>query len=343
MTGVAGQALKPPFARAWKFQAAAPVKATACLSGGNVYIGDGDGVFHCLALESGDPRWSFTTEGPIEGSACAADGLVVFGSGDGFVYALDAAGGGLKWKFETDGEVLGGATAFQAADGAWRFVIGSYDYSVYCFDSAGNKLWSYETTNYVNGAPTVADGKVYFGGCDGFVYTLDAETGKEAGKVEVSSYISNSAAVRDGVAYVGHYGNACVAVDAAAGKVLWSFSERGFGFFAAPAVGDDFVLAGSRDKRLYRLDRTTGEKVWEFKTGGIVDSSPVVAGDTVLVGSEDGFVYALGLGDGAEKWSYEIGEAVISSPAVASGFVVIGADDGGVYAFREAPAAAEAP
>ena len=30
----------------------------------------------------------------------------------------------------------------------------------------GKLKWKYETQNYVNGAPGIADGKIYFGGCD---------------------------------------------------------------------------------------------------------------------------------------------------------------------------------
>jgi len=37
------------------------------------------------------------------------------------------------------------------------------------------------------------------------------------------------------------------------------------------------VYAGSQDHNVYALDATTGTKVWNYKTRGIVSSSPTVA------------------------------------------------------------------
>ncbi|MDG2124089.1 MAG: PQQ-binding-like beta-propeller repeat protein, partial [Verrucomicrobiales bacterium] len=290
MSGLSAGALKVPLKKVWTFQAGDPVMGTAVIADGLVYIGDGEGMMYCLKAADGKKVWEYESEGPIEGSACVAEGMLVFGSGDGLVYALDAKSGEFRWKYETDGEVLGGVNSFvDKKSGETRVVVGSYDYLVYCFEvKSGEKRWSFETTNYVNGAPTVAEGKVFFGGCDGFVYMVGASGGEEAGKVEIESYISNSVAVRDSVAYVGHYGNAVTAVDLKAGKVKWNYAEQNYPFFAAPAVGEDFVIAASRDKRVYRLDRESGDKVWAFKTGGEVDSSPVVVGEVVLFGSSDG-------------------------------------------------------
>jgi outer membrane protein assembly factor BamB len=50
---------------------------------------------------------------------------------------------------------------------------------------------------------------------------------------------------------------------------------------------------GSFDKKLYCLKATSGEKVWEFATGGWVFSSPVVSNGYVYAGSDDGKVYCL--------------------------------------------------
>ena len=47
---------------------------------------------------------------------------------------------------------------------------------------------------------------------------------------------------------------------------------------------------GSRDKRVYALDRATGKRVWDFATDGRVDSSPVVAGQRVYFGSQAGWI-----------------------------------------------------
>jgi hypothetical protein len=54
------------------------------------------------------------------------------------------------------------------------------------------------------------------------------------------------------------------------------------------------VYVGSSDTKVYALNGGTGQKLWEFQTGGEVSSSPAIGADgTLYVGSSDGKVYAL--------------------------------------------------
>ena len=108
---------------------------------------------------------------------------------------------------------------------------------------------------------------------------------------------------------------------------------RSHATFSSPAVGENVVVLGGRDKRVHCVGRDSGKAIWTFQTLGEVDSSPVICGDKVVFGSEDGRFYMVKLSDGSEVWSYEIGQSITSSPAVAKGMVVVGCDDGYVYAF----------
>ena len=101
---------------------------------------------------------------------------------------------------------------------------------------------------------------------------------------------------------------------------------------SSPAINDDVVLIGGRDKRLHCIDRAKGEERWLFPTRGEVDSSPVLCKDGgVIFGSGDGRLYCVNVADGKERWAYEIGSPVPGSPAVAHGAIVVGAEDGNVY------------
>jgi outer membrane protein assembly factor BamB len=51
---------------------------------------------------------------------------------------------------------------------------------------------------------------------------------------------------------------------------------------------------GSLDNNTYALNAYTGAKLWNYTTGGYVDSSPAVVNGVVYVGSNDGNVYAIG-------------------------------------------------
>ena len=47
------------------------------------------------------------------------------------------------------------------------------------------------------------------------------------------------------------------------------------------------------------MNATNGVKLWNYTTGGDVDSSPAVVGGVVYVGSDDDNVYALNAANGS--------------------------------------------
>jgi outer membrane protein assembly factor BamB len=59
-------------------------------------------------------------------------------------------------------------------------VVGSYDNFVHCINAkTGKVVWTFETQNYVNGVPTISEGKyVVIGGCDSVLYVIGLEDGK---------------------------------------------------------------------------------------------------------------------------------------------------------------------
>ncbi len=345
MTGRSATKLVFPLTLAWSAEVGNKAKkegvvATPITHEGKVYVGAQNGKFACLELETGKTLWRVEKKGFFEGSAAVADGLVIAGCGDSFIYAWKITDGSEAWKFETDGEIHAGVNLWKDANGKICALIGSYDNRLYCLEAAtGKKIWDFETTNYINGAAAIYEGQVAFGGCDGMLYMLDIKTGKEIKKIEVNSYIGNNIAADAGAAYVAHYGNKVAAFSLGDSKQIWEFGERDFPYYAAPAVSGNWVIAGSRDKRVYGIDRAKGIEKWVFRTRGDVDSSPVICADAhVIFGSNDGLFYAANLADGTESWRYEIGAPVKAAPAVAGDWILIGSDDGSVYTFKNGKA-----
>lgn len=349
----------------WTFKATGPVKSSPAIVQGRVYVGSDDGTIYSLSLTNGTKAWAYKTGGPVESSPLVLEGKVFAGSGDGFLYALDAQNGKLLWKYETGDKIVGSPNYFEApltapatnpssiiqhpassiADPAsansnhvsrftFQIFIGSYDFKLHCLDAAtGHTNWVFETGNYINGAPAVADGKTVFGGCDGLLHVIGLADAKEQKSVEAGAYIAGSAALAGGRAYFGQYENEFLCVDIKAASIAWKFKDRNFPYYSTPAVTADKVIFGARDKLLHCVRRSDGGVLWSFSTRGKVDSSPAVCGGKVVVGSDDGRLYIVSLADGKELWSYEIGQAIESSPAVADRKVVVGCNDGAVYGF----------
>jgi outer membrane protein assembly factor BamB len=335
LTGVSPATLPNSLSLLWTYKTGGPIKSSAAIVNGKVFIGSDDKLLHCIDLKTGQKIWTLTTDGPIESSPLVLDNLVYVGSSDGALYAADISTGKAAWSFKTEDKILGAPNWLVAPDGKAKWILaGSYDYRLYCFDAATGKTnWTYETGNYINGTPAVADGKTVFGGCDALLHVISLKDGQKIKEVDAGAYIAGSGAYEASKFYVGHYENEFLCADLDAGKINWKFKDRAFPYFSSPALTKDRVVFGGRDKKLHCVKKDSGEEIWSFNTRGKVDSSPVVVGDKVVVGSEDGNLYIVGLNDGQQIWSYEIGQPITSSPAVVNGIVVVGSEDGNVYAF----------
>ncbi|HNY29008.1 MAG TPA: PQQ-binding-like beta-propeller repeat protein, partial [Candidatus Sumerlaeota bacterium] len=161
--------------------------------------------------------------------------------------------------------------------------------------------------------------------------------------VEMASYsAANAAAFGDGI-YVGHYGGAVLASDLKDGHALWTFTppqNDQVPFHAACAVQDDVVVAASRDKNVYGIERASGKLLWQFPTKEEIDAAPVIVGGRVFVASRDGNLYGLDLKSGTKAWVYESGSSFKAAPAVVAPKLVLGDVDGSVYCFGPAEAGA---
>jgi len=133
--------------------------------------------------------------------------------------------------------------AFHAVIGGGRVCFGSSaDDKVYCLDArTGRELWSFYTEGPVRLAPTLAEGRVYFGSDDGVVYCLDAASGEPVwqtravaedrripgnGRIISNWPIRTSVVVQDGLVYTtaGMFpseGVHLLALDARTGTERW--------------------------------------------------------------------------------------------------------------------------
>jgi len=337
LSGVSDAKLPDRMKLLWSFAAGERIVSSPVIGFGAVFIGSTDGKVYSIGLADGAKRWVFDTGDDIEASPLLCDSTVYVGNLNGHLSALDALSGRIVWKNVIGGEIKGSAnTASDPESGRKLVLVGSYDATMYCFDAAtGDTVWTYETGYYINGAPATDGRHVVFGGCDEMLHILSVRDGAKTGEVDAGSYIAGSAALVGGRAYVGHYGGQVVCIDIGEKRLVWTYEggERGSVFFSSPAVGDERVYIGSRDRSLHCVDRATGLPVWKFRTHDEIDCSPVIAGNSIVFGSGDGRLYMVDAAGGKEIWSYEIGASIEGCPAVIDGMVVIGADDGRVYTF----------
>ncbi len=102
----------------------------------------------------------------------------------------------------------------------------------------------------------------------------------------------------------------------------------------APAVGEQRIIAASRDGVLMAIERETGKVVWKKETGLAITAGPAAAYGLIAVGTSKGEVVAFAETDGSQSWKVQAGAAVLASPAVAADAVVVMSTDGVIRALE---------
>jgi alpha-glucoside transport system substrate-binding protein len=180
--------------------------------------------------------------------------------------------------------------------------------------------------------PAVADGLVYCGSSDGYLYAVDVQTGQEKWKFKTADVGTPSVpTVAAGVVYVGSQDHHLYALDAQTGQEKWRFKTGGW-VGSSPAMANGVVYVGSDDHYLYALDSQTGQEKWRFETGDQVWSEPAIATGVVYVGSTDHYLYAVDAATGQEKWRFEAADIIYTSPALAEGRLYLTSGNGYLYA-----------
>jgi outer membrane protein assembly factor BamB len=161
----------------WRFRTEDQVWSTPAVDDeGTVYVGSQDDHVYAIASD-GRMRWRYRTGGDVDASpAIGDDGTIYVGSDDRRVYAL-RRDGTLRWSTEVEGEVR--APIGLGHDGTLYVVVVAPRARVVALDSAsGGQRWAFEISPSPSGARVAGgplvdrDGFLYFGGADGFVYSL---------------------------------------------------------------------------------------------------------------------------------------------------------------------------
>jgi outer membrane protein assembly factor BamB len=178
----------------------------------------------------------------------------------------------------------------------------------------GTIIWKYN--KYVT--PVVVNDIVYatVGGDEGVV-ALKAKDGTKLWNTQINNGVLTSPAVANDIVYIGASVNPKLyALDALNGKLLWE-TTMDSAISSSLVVANGIVYAGSKDHNLYALNATSGEKIWKYKTGGVV-GLPVVKYGVVYVGSEDHKVYAINAQTGKKLWTYTtVGNWIGCIPTIA--------------------------
>ncbi len=194
--------------------------------------------------------------------------------------------------------------------------------------STATILWSYQSGGGVFSAPSLADGRVFFGSWDNNIYALNASTGALLWSYRTGSYVQSSPVVVNGVVYTASYDANVYALDAVTGNALWIYPTGSGAVGSSPAVVNGLVYIGDNGGQVHAINAATGARVWKFNAGDTIYSSPSVVNGVVYIGGDtmyNGTLYALDAQTGLKLWSYPTGSFwIYSSPVAVNNVVYVG-------------------
>ncbi|MFQ5627853.1 MAG: PQQ-binding-like beta-propeller repeat protein, partial [bacterium] len=192
----------------------------------------------------------------IESTVAIAGEKLVVGSGSGKVFILNKYTGRLISEFDT-GDDTDGSPVIDLADSS--FYIGvEKDFSenpggLHKISLAGEPLWFYETGRKGIFSTAAIDSKrVIITGDDGFLYSLDKQSGELQWKTRLLDGSWSSPILINGRILTADYAGYLYGVDANNGKILWKKKMANY-IVASPVLWEGIIIVGARDGFVYAL------------------------------------------------------------------------------------------
>ncbi len=198
----------------------------------------------------------------------------------------------------------------------------------------GSKAWSFATGSEVLASPGVANGVVYVGSKDNYVYAISAPAGQQAWKSQVGWVLLAPQVVGEMVCVATDTGEFS-AIHASSGTVAWQARTGVPAAFARPwAVSGGNVILCSTTGPLQAYDVATGGQGRTYGSQDQFYRAAGAAGRIIYAMDESGTLHAFSAGTGALLWNRAVvtdGDVPSTSVVVGGGDIYVGTTGGTLY------------
>lgn len=264
----------------------------------NLYVTGVDRYFFAYNNSTHNLNWRYRANGIVSAPPVSYKRLVMIPDSQGNLTALDRKNGVFRWRFSEEGSI----------------------YS----------------------SPVLQNDVLHFGMTNGYYYRLKVSDGSLISKIRLSDSIFSSPAMSG--AYIVFYTEKGNVICLNSGlnrpekiyEPLWTFSINDSDYlnYTNPVISGNKVFVTSRSGTVYSLDLLSGNVIWTYKAGNMVDVSPAIYNNLLIFGCYDKKVYALDIANGREVWVLETDSEITSPALVSSSMVYIGMKNGKLLAIN---------
>jgi outer membrane protein assembly factor BamB len=306
-------------------------------------------MFYAFDKATGEMRWSYDIrkdgkQTSFHGNPLITDDLILIGTdyncapdGVGHVYAFERNTGRVRWKYRTT------SVPTEIVRIGQNIYFGSFQDNWYALKlRTGELVWKFSTgasnenCDFIK-SPVADQRYLYLTGLDGFIYSLDAMSGRIAWKRKLPASPSTALVLKDNVLFVGASDNRIYRLNAHSGNTLAELSVDATPFGRITLTGNALMLLlENRSERSgYVASVSTDLKlIWRQKFfPEWASDRPNMWGESVVVGNCRGEVVALGKSDGAEQWKLSV-KGCVRSIGNSGNRVFIGVQEGTIYGYE---------
>ena len=254
-----------------------------------------------LALSSPAAKYTFTRAwlypdgSPIAFSPTLYDDVVYVADVSGQLSALVLQNGALLWTYNAGAAIT---TSPVLDHGAAFFVEGNQLQAVNT--ATGSLQWTVPMPAAVDGALTVAGGRLYVATTSGDLLALNEADGSTFWHATLGAAVHDAPSVDTvkGLLVVGDSSGAVTAFKVATGVRAWQYLTTG-AVTASPNLSGKRAFVGSADGIFYALNEVKGTLAWRTTLTGAISATAAISGGTIYIGDATGRMSALSPKTGA--------------------------------------------
>jgi outer membrane protein assembly factor BamB len=284
-------------AEIWKQALTSGTTTGPLVADGRIYLVDELGVVRALDATTGAPVWESASRYDGATQLISTGGSLYLGTGDGNIVAIDAAGGAEQWKVKL---TPNGASVHNPAAADGFVYAGTAGGGFVAVDAKTHQVaWTGDLHGDDTGTAVASGGIAYIAAgvyaTSGTLHAFDAKTGRHLWDGPMPDL--QSPTILDGIGFSATRHGLVTAIDTTTGAPRWSIKLNGK-VRPMGIVGPTLYLAADEEHRVYAVEASTGNRLWQFDVDGSNDCCIAVAKGAVFVGTMAGSVYSIG-GDGA--------------------------------------------
>ena len=185
--------------------------------------------------------------------------------------------------------------------------------------NTGVRLWHFFVPNGVEKEPLLFKDNLYFGGNNGYFYSIKAVGGSENWKVHIKSEVVTTPSLdpQEGRIYLLSVSNSLFALDAESGKQVWTYTRQDPSSYSIrggtnPVISGNILYVGFSEGSFVAFNKANGTINWEIqlnknKRFKDIDSTAVIDGERIYVSGYDDKLYCISSNNGDILWKFEAG------------------------------------